>query len=143
MRKYLAILLLAGFLTPLFTVAQGSSQTVVVTNLAKKKGNIYIGWYDNEKSYLHPEAAVIKKVVPVNGIEEVTISFPNVKPGTYAISVFLDENENAELDTNFLGIPKEDYGFSNNVLPATRSATFREASFTVNSQPETIQIRLK
>jgi uncharacterized protein (DUF2141 family) len=143
MKKYLIILLLTGLGFPLFSWSQGISQTVLVTNLARKKGNIYIGWYDNEKNYLHPDAAVIRKIVPVNGQEEVSVTFPNVKPGTYAITVFLDENENAELDTNFLGIPKEGYGFSNNVLPATRSASFKEASFSVNALSETIQIKIK
>ena len=30
--------------------------------------------------------------------------------GEYAISLFHDENENKELDTNFIGIPKEAFG---------------------------------
>jgi uncharacterized protein (DUF2141 family) len=143
MRKILAILLLTIFIHPEVSLAQGSNQTVVITNLARKKGSVYIGWYDSEKNYLHPEAAIIKKTVPVTGLDEISVSFPNVKPGIYAITVFLDENENAELDTNFLGIPKEGYGFSNNILPATRSATFKEASFSVNGQSETIQIKIK
>ena len=49
-----------------------------------------------------------------------------IPPGTYAIGVYIDENE--KLDTNFLGIPKEQYGFSNNakafVIPKFEAASF-------------------
>ena len=40
----------------------------------------------------------------------------DIPPGTYAVKLHIDENENGELDTNFLGIPKEQYGISNNGL---------------------------
>jgi uncharacterized protein (DUF2141 family) len=40
--------------------------------------------------------------------------FPGVTPGTYAISVFHDENSNGKLDTNLLGIPREGVSASNN-----------------------------
>ena len=41
--------------------------------------------------------------------------FNDIPPGTYAIAVFHDENANGKLDKNFLGIPCEGYGASNNV----------------------------
>jgi len=34
------------------------------------------------------------------------------KPGTFAVSVFRDENSNGKLDTNFMGIPREGVGAS-------------------------------
>lgn len=43
-----------------------------------------------------------------------TVTFKAVHDGTYAISSFNDENGNGKLDTNFLGIPKEGTGASNN-----------------------------
>jgi uncharacterized protein (DUF2141 family) len=39
--------------------------------------------------------------------------FEDIPPGTYALAVIHDENMNGKLDTNFLGMPKEGYGFSN------------------------------
>ena len=39
-----------------------------------------------------------------------------IPPGSYAIKLHIDENENGKLDTNFIGIPKEQYGISNNAL---------------------------
>ena len=61
----------------------------------------------------------------------------DIPPGTYAIKLHIDENENGELDTNFLGIPKEQYGISNNTL----FLNFDAASFSLNTYKK-VQIRL-
>ena len=45
----------------------------------------------------------------------VELRIRNVKPGTYAIAVFHDVNGNGKLDRNFIGLPNEPYGFSNDV----------------------------
>jgi uncharacterized protein (DUF2141 family) len=47
------------------------------------------------------------------------------------------------MDTNFLGIPKEKYGFSNNKYPLARAASFKEAAVTIGDKDGTINIRLK
>jgi len=45
----------------------------------------------------------------------VELRIRNVKPGTYSIAVFHDVNGNGKLDRNFIGLPNEPYGFSNDV----------------------------
>ena len=65
----------------------------------------------------------------------------DIPPGTYAIKLHIDENENGELDTNFLGIPKEQYGFSNNAK-AFGIPKFESASFQLNEYKK-ISIDLK
>ena len=52
----------------------------------------------------------------------------DIPPGTYAVKLHIDENENGKLDTNFLGIPKEQYGISNNIL----LLNFKRASFVID-----------
>ena len=61
----------------------------------------------------------------------------DIPPGTYAVKIHIDENENGELDTNFLGIPKEQYGISNNIL----FLNFKRASFVIDDYKK-IQIDL-
>ena len=61
----------------------------------------------------------------------------DIPPGTYAVKLHIDENENGELDTNFLGIPKEQYGISNNTL----FLNFDAASFIIDTYKK-IQIDL-
>lgn len=143
MKNLILVILGAFSLDALPAVAQESTQTLQLTNLDKKKGKLYIGWYNNETDFMKPKKAVIYKIVPVDGKEQIDIPFDKVKPGVYAIGIFLDENENGKLDQNGLGIPKEDYGFSNNVRPLTRAANFEEAKFEVKGKSDPIVIKMK
>ena len=60
------------------------------------------------------------------------IVFNSLKKGVYAFSFFHDLNNNKELDTNFLGIPKEPYGFSNYKKGRFGPPKFNEASLEIN-----------
>jgi|TARA_B110000438_G_C15691345_1_gene596912 uncharacterized protein (DUF2141 family) len=51
--------------------------------------------------------------------------------GEYAIAIFVDANGNGKMDKNFLGIPKEQYGFSNNVMGRMAAPSFEQAKFEV------------
>ena len=55
--------------------------------------------------------------------------FPGLNTGTYAISVFHDENSNGKLDTNFMGIPREGVGASNNAKGHFGPPKFDAAAF--------------
>lgn len=74
----------------------------------------------------------------------VTCRFPGVKPGRYAIAASHDLNGNRVTDTNFIGLPKEDWGVSNDARPSLRAPTFAEAAFEVRegTAPTTLDVRL-
>jgi uncharacterized protein (DUF2141 family) len=55
--------------------------------------------------------------------------FEDIPPGTYALAVVHDENMNGKLDTNWLGVPQEGYGFSNDVKALLGAPPFSAASF--------------
>ncbi|MEO8405474.1 MAG: DUF2141 domain-containing protein [Chitinophagaceae bacterium] len=136
--------LFSSFLLLPFLVPSKASfkQTMIVSNIAKKGGTLFIGWYNNAADFREPDKAVMQKKVPVGGRESVAIVFDDVPQGTYAVAIFLDENDNGKMDTNFFGIPKERYGFSNNVYPMMRAATFKESSFVVEKETS-FTIKLK
>jgi uncharacterized protein (DUF2141 family) len=54
--------------------------------------------------------------------------------------VYHDENKNGKLDTNFLGIPTEDYGYSNNVSAWFGPPSWERAKFLFNSKEMLIEI---
>ena len=58
----------------------------------------------------------------------------DIKDGKYAIRYFHDENSNAELDTYWIGIPKEGYGFSNDAYGNFGPKDFIEWIFKVSSE---------
>jgi uncharacterized protein (DUF2141 family) len=55
--------------------------------------------------------------------------FEDIPPGTYALAVIHDENSNGKLDTNWLGLPTEGYGFSKAAKGLLGAPSFSAASF--------------
>ena len=55
--------------------------------------------------------------------------FEDIPSGTYALAVVHDENMNGKLDTKWLGIPTEGYGFSNDAKALLGAPSFSAASF--------------
>ena len=53
----------------------------------------------------------------------------DVAPGTYALADVHDDNMNGRLDTTWVGIPTEGYGFSNGVKALVGAPSFSSASF--------------
>lgn len=122
--------------------AQNLTLTVEITNIQSAKGNILLslfnkadGFPDNTKN-----AVALKSKAAVKG--KLLIEFTGLAAGTYAIAVFHDANADGKLNTNMMGIPKEDYGFSNNARPTFRAPNFEEAKFTINKS-EQISIVIK
>ena len=58
-----------------------------------------------------------------------TVTFKDVPAGTYAVSYIHDENGNGKMDTNFMGIPKEGYGCSNNAKGFMGPPKWEDAKF--------------
>ena len=146
MKAFVKILLILAILGLAFSKSFGQdiNQVVKVTNLKKVKGTLYIGWYNKSADFPVNDKAIFREEIEVSDLSEVTVQFDNIPAGKYAIAIFLDENDNYKLDRNLFGIPKEKYGFSNNVLPALRAATFEESVFSLTDDKRTtIVINLK
>lgn len=58
-----------------------------------------------------------------------------VPTGRYAFAFAHDEDRDGEFDRDFLGIPQEGYGFSNDVRPSLSVPSFQSASFEVRQTP--------
>jgi uncharacterized protein (DUF2141 family) len=69
---------------------------------------------------------------PVESARYAECRFKNLVPGRYAVAIMHDLNGNLILDKNFLGVPKEPWGVSNNVRPNFRAPEFEESSFEIN-----------
>lgn len=116
---------------------------VEFTNLRAAKGNLYVAVYDRADVFLNTKNVRIQKIVPISQIGSLKISLGNLPPGNYALSCFHDLNGNGQLDTNWMGIPTEPYGFSNNARPKFRAPKWAEAAFELNQFGRTISVRLE
>jgi uncharacterized protein (DUF2141 family) len=112
---------------------------VTIKNIKDQKGTIQLALYNSETDYL--KKPITGKVISAN-TKEVTVSFTNLKPGNYAISVYHDANSNNEFDSNLIGIPKEPYGFSNNAMRRFGPPAFEDAKVILDKQVK-LTIELK
>jgi len=115
--------------------AQGKLE-VIVKDIKETKGNIRVGLFINEDSFL--KEAAEGKVVKASG-SQVTVRFENLKPGEYALSVIHDENENGELDSNVMGMPKEGFAFGNNAMGMFGPPSFEKAKLRIEDKKQVSQ----
>jgi uncharacterized protein (DUF2141 family) len=117
-----------------------SSLVVNIIDIKNTNGDILIGLYDSTSNF--PRKVSTGKVVKVMD-KEMQVTFSDLKPGNYAVSVLHDENQNKDLDLNIIGMPKEGYGFSNNVKGVIGPPSFRKARFYVPIGDSAITIEMK
>ena len=115
--------------------------TLNITNI-KSKGNLNISIMTDSLAYSSnissSKTKSFKENIDKNNFSKI-ISLPK---GKYLIQLYIDENLNDKMDTNFLGIPKEQYGFSSKEIIRFRKPKFDEASFDLNKNL-TIDITLQ
>ncbi|WP_296312648.1 DUF2141 domain-containing protein [Winogradskyella sp. UBA3174] len=104
--------------------------TVTVEEAESDNGKILLALYDSESNFLGEMYKGTKSELANNSC---TIIFNDIPKGSYAISIFHDENDNGKMDTNFIGIPKEDYGFSNDAKGFVGPPKWKDAKFELNS----------
>ena len=121
--------------------AQQNTLTVNITGINSIKGNVYVYLYTSEESFPIEisEANSFKKAEVVSN--SVTVIFENLKPGIYAVSVYQDIDANGKINKNFLGIPKEPVGVSNNAKGFMGPPKYEDAKFNLNSN-KAIEIKL-
>lgn len=119
-----------------------SSVSVMLSNVRNASGSCNVALYTSAGTFLNPKQAYRSKVVKAQkGVVKVT--FDDVPAGTYAIAVIHDENNDATLNTNIIGIPKEGYGASNNNLPWTSAPSYAKAAFLVSGAAKDLVINLR
>ena len=112
-------------------ILSGQDITVKVNNLDSNNGKVFIAIYDSENSFLGKQ---FKGTISNINENSCMVVFENIPQGIYAISLFHDENDNGKMDSNFLGIPKEDYGCSNNATGFMGPPKWEDAKFEVKDK---------
>lgn len=120
--------------------AEPATLTLKLDGLSEAKGHVYISVATDAAEFDGKVKPAAVQRVEVTG-PTLTVTIPDLAPGTYAVSLFHDANGNGKLDTNFIGIPKEGYGFSNNV-GARGKPTFAEAKFTLAADGTALDIHV-
>ena len=131
----LTLILLPGIPT-------NADELIVRVNNIKEAGEIHIAIYDSAEAF---EADRGEKGGAAPGITQGTIEMVEpgsviyryeLPPGSYAIGIFHDANLNNRLDNYFFGVPREQYGFSNNARGFMGPPSFEDAAFSVEGKTE-------
>lgn len=121
--------------------APAASLAVRIEGLREAKGHLMLSVSDSAEAWDGKAAARTRLRRPVSASSE-TIRFDDLPPGSYAVQVFHDANDNGRMDTNVVGMPVEGYGFSRNPL-VMRKATYDEARFELAPDGGEIVIELR
>ena len=131
-----------GFAPPTLAQSAGQGTVIVkVTGLRSEKGQVKIAVFNSPEKWLG-EKPVYSSTIDVDS-QSVTWKLNDVPYGDYGIAVLHDENKNGKMDKNFLGIPQEPYGFSNNVRVTFGPPTWEKSKFVVKGPTTEVSIEVK
>ena len=140
----LAITALALKMEPVAAAYSGSLE-VKFSNINSSKGQICINLFNGQTGF--PDggkgsALQAAKCTPiVKGAAK--FIFGNLPYGNYAISAVHDTNGDTRLNSNFLGVPTEGVGFSNNTVVVTSAPSFSESQFFLSGPKTDILIKMQ
>jgi uncharacterized protein (DUF2141 family) len=138
--KYILIFFLSGIGCMLYA----QILDVRITNIQNTKGLLCIAIFVDEFGFRDEKdlfAVRCSKKEIKNG--ELRVQIPITK-GKYGISVLDDENEDGKMDYNFLGFPREGYGFSNYFHKGIHKPTFNDFDFFIEkNETKIITVRMK
>lgn len=137
------VLFTTFFFLNLFPMKKEESKTITLTvgfEVTKyNKGSILFALYDSETNYMKSAMHNVKVKVENN---KAIIKIENLSKGSYGFSFFHDVNNDGKLNKNFLGIPKEPYGFSNGEKGSFGPPDFEDIKFELK-QDTTLNVRIK
>ncbi len=137
-KRYLTLITAA--LTSSFTIAsEDLTLKVQVVGATPSKGQIVLSLFDSPNRHLKKPLVSLRQNVNANG--EATFQLSGLEDSQYSVSVFYDEDQDGELNTNFIGIPTELIGFSNNARGRFGPPSFDQTKFSPSSELP-IKIRL-
>ena len=133
----LSLILLILSFSAISQEEKGITVTVTLENVLSSNGKILSALH-NQESFMKGQGLKNDDVKAEKG--EMIIEFKNVMPGTYAVSVLHDENENMRMDFQANGMPKENYGLSQNPM-LMGPPNFKDAQFEVTDEDVALAIR--
>ena len=123
----LGLLLWAGHGSP--QAAPENAIRVEIGGLRNGKGEVMCSLYASAEGFPTQDKKALAHARSAIAAGRGTCLFAGIEPGTYAVAVFHDENGNGKLDSNFLGIPREGVGSSNNAKGHFGPPKFGDAAF--------------
>jgi len=138
-KKYLTVFVLLVFTCSI----NAQTLTVEITNIKSKKGKIAVAVFKNNDDFIKEKPYFDNSYSKADlkcGTMKIKLK---LKPGVYGITILDDENNNGKPEYNFIGLPKEGYGFSNFFLRGISRPQFNDFDFVVGKNDKTVYVKMK
>ena len=131
--------------TSLMPTSQDAARlTVTITGVEEQKGKLQVALFNTAEGYPDKAKPYKAKVIDVTGGDSWQAVFEDLPAGDYAVAVYHDKNGNGKLDKNLVGIPVEDYGFSNDTRGTRMSApSFEDTKMAVSGGDAQVAIEVR
>lgn len=123
--------------------AGNAAELVVrVSGLSEPLGQVGCSLFSGATGFPLDNATARVQWLPADA-KGVTCRYADLPEGSYAVSIGHDLNGNKRVDTNFIGLPTEQWGVSNNARPSLRAPRFDEAVFKLAPDAKQVFIDVK
>ena len=102
---------------------------ITVTKLRSNNGNVLVSLFKDGVGYPDDATKAFRKTKLSITDKKASVLFSSLPSGVYSVSILHDVNDDQKMNKNGLGIPKEGYGFSNNVMGAFGPPSWSKSSF--------------
>jgi uncharacterized protein (DUF2141 family) len=139
---FLTLLGISGLPLSVQAVSQ-DSLSINISGLKSTRGQLCLSLYNKPESFpMSPEKSLQTQCVKITQ-NPMRVSFKNLASGYYAIAVLHDTNADGRADRNFMGLPMEGFGFSQNPTVSTTAPKFSQAAVKVESPNTSISIQMR
>jgi len=114
--------------------------TVVVSGVRSNRGKVHFALYDSKETFTKKAVCGGTSSIAENRAEW---RVGELSAGEYAVAIYHDENEDGKFNMNFLGIPTEDYGFSNDARAGLGPPAWKKVVFQVEGGTNLHRIKIK
>jgi len=137
------VLVFASLPVPTFAQPPCPGIHVKILNIRNSTGTVACALFEAPKGFPHEFLKFATNIMIIKiRKSQARCDFEDIPPGNYAMAVVHDENMNGKLDANWVGIPTEGYGFSNNAKALLGAPSFSAASFRYEGQSINMTMRL-
>lgn len=120
--------------------ASAAELTIHIDDVKSADGTVKVAVYDSAANFL-------KKVVQASAAQAapgtVTITLKDLPEGELAFAVYHDANGNGKMDRNPVGMPTEDFAFSNNAMGVMGPPPFEQARLVLPASGLAARVSLR
>ncbi|USX24122.1 DUF2141 domain-containing protein [Oxalobacteraceae bacterium OTU3CINTB1] len=120
--------------------ASAADLTITVEGVASADGRLMVALYNAAETFRGKP--YLARMAPAS-TGAVTLAFKELPAGDYAFAVYHDANGNGKLDLNAVGMPVEDYAFSNNAMGNRSAPSYEDARFQVPAGGAAVSVTLR